>query len=907
MQSQEAQLTIMQASLPGALRADLLKRLLAAALALLLCLPRFTPGRAQSATEWLNPSNLSQSGAASAPRLIVPVGGGLQAFWWDRFDGLMASRLGEDGAWSEPTPMRIRSNKLESTPRLFADPAGMLYALWTEAQPATASVPVPQRALYVSQMGPRDTAWSIPRRLVESAAAFDVQRAPSGEVRLVYIRTLNTPQAPAGIYLLKKPTPTANWSQPILVYASKYVRLLEPEQAQIRLTLSGAPDAGQLDLVTWPDPLSQELQLTFSTDAGATWAEPQPLKAEETVFSAPRVLPGERPALVWQSVLQGGCSLYQQELRLQGDAAAGQRLAFGPLEPIIQRMPECPSGEEQFETLDGQLLWIWGIGGSRLTLAARSADGARWTLPRRLSVDFENPQTGQNVSLGDLHPALADSRLYVIGADPTRNEVWAAQASAAALELAYAEPSPWGEAQRLELGGEAAGAPALVVDDQSRTHLVWSAAAAASGPGTALYYAQSSPSGLLGPFKIVPEAAGNLARQPALFYESRRQILHLVWSGGTDGSLLYSWVSAAEANAPTAWSSPKTLSSLADSSWPQIASDGGGTLYVLFAVPLNEARGVYLTRSTDNGASWSEPTLVYDARASQTPMVSHPALAVEPNGRLHAAWVNSQAPGGGGALNVHYSLSLDGGETWSAPLILAGEGFSWPRLAASDGQLHLIYVSEKAGQFAVYQRYIRVDQDFTDGGAWSSPLAIPSWPPVALPFGLACNGAGGPEGNLYLLGADPRAGMLYYAAWGGERWTPVEMLSEIYQVGRGLDVGAAAQPLGGRLAVGWLAYTPEEGSEEAALFLISRQIPTLSAPPPPVPTNTPAAAQLTPTPSATPRPTQPPTPTPDINQTPQGPSLPLPPMALGGILVGFLVAAIFAGRFLIKQFNPRHR
>jgi hypothetical protein len=50
---------------------------------------------------WGTPVNLSRSGAAGQPRVVAAPDGTLQAFWWDRFDGLMTAVF-NGRRWSSP-------------------------------------------------------------------------------------------------------------------------------------------------------------------------------------------------------------------------------------------------------------------------------------------------------------------------------------------------------------------------------------------------------------------------------------------------------------------------------------------------------------------------------------------------------------------------------------------------------------------------------------------------------------------------------------------------------------------------------------------------------------------------------------------------------------------------------------
>jgi hypothetical protein len=59
---------------------------------------------------------------------------------------------------------------------------------------------------------------------------------------------------------------------------------------------------------------------------------------------------------------------------------------------------------------------------------------------------------------------------------------------------------------------------------------------------------------------------------------------------------------ADRATNPREWSSPVTiLMPRPAGSSPDIISSPDGTLYLAFAIPINELRGIYLSRSEDNG------------------------------------------------------------------------------------------------------------------------------------------------------------------------------------------------------------------------------------------------------------------------------------------------------------------
>ncbi len=94
-------------------------------------------------------------------------------------------------------------------------------------------------------------------------------------------------------------------------------------------------------------------------------------------------------------------------------------------------------------------------------------------------------------------------------------------------------------------------------------------------------------------------------------------------------------------------------------SLPSIVADTQGRIYVAWPDRGTGNLDVLVARSEDEGTSWSFPVRINDDRSRREQrMVS---LAVDPDDRLHAAWYDNRTAN----LNVFYSNSTDGGETWS--------------------------------------------------------------------------------------------------------------------------------------------------------------------------------------------------------------------------------------------------
>lgn len=83
-------------------------------------------------------------------------------------------------------------------------------------------------------------------------------------------------------------------------------------------------------------------------------------------------------------------------------------------------------------------------------------------------------------------------------------------------------------------------------------------------------------------------------------------------------------------------------------------------------------RNMVVSRSTDRGESWDEPSLVHDDawQVGQCPEPG-PALAVDRQGRLRVAWFSGKESGPG----VSYASSGDGGRTFTPPAALVSADY----------------------------------------------------------------------------------------------------------------------------------------------------------------------------------------------------------------------------------------
>ena len=793
----------------------------------------------------------------------------------------------EDESWSAPQLAAIEQLEAAQMPELLLDAQGVVHAFWLQ-----------NGALFYSWVQFGAATWTEPEQLAGSVVAFQAIPDAGAGLALVYILGANEDAVPAGLYFQRLPAAGTFWGQPVSIYTSTYFRLMAGEQAWLRI----ANNAQGVFAAAWQDPRQERAFYTLSSDGGVTWAEPQALASNAEASQSPRLaaLPDGQLLLTWQATSASACSLFQQRLTA----------ALGWDEPqrILPDLAECSSAD-RFLLLGQGLFWIWGESGSSLTLAALDASSASWSQPHSYSFNFDDPTTGRTIRLEDLHLAAVDGRLAVAGS-AADGEVWVTLAETSALDLAAAPPPPWSAVQRLSLPGQEASAPTLTVDSDGLVHIVWGQQAQA-GPLSGLFYARWNGQVLSRPAEIFRGIQNEVARQPALLADPAGW-LHLAWSGGAQGEILYSRAVLADAASASNWSPVQVLSAAAPAAWPQIAIDQAGGLYILYVTPINEGRGVYLVRSNDGGESWTEPQMVFDAADAGWSLVDHPALAVTPSLRspelldLHVAWVQASPPDTLPPTGIYYtraSLSLldVADPAWGAPFQAAGSGADWPLLAASGGRLYLFYT---IGDSGLWQRSLSLDAAPEDVSSWGTAARAPGWTNIAAgqqarsSAVVATGGSDSASAALHLVAlgwADPVASLLYNTG-SAERWGAPEAyaLPETFP-GPALAVEAAAPPEGQSLAVAWIA-ADENGLP--ALYFAARSIPQVEVAPLPTLAPTPTV-QVTLAPTV--QPTIVPTATPDLNRLPPPVTELIPPLALSGVLAAVIVLIFFITRMLRIQ------
>ncbi len=380
------------------------------------------------------------------------------------------------------------------------------------------------------------------------------------------------------------------------------------------------------------------------------------------------------------------------------------------------------------------------------------------------------------------------------------------------------------------------------------------------------------------------------AEQPAIAIDTKQRV-HLFWSGGVDGEINHAWAYMRDVGSGQGWSDVTTVSPLGQlARWPDIAiNPQNDDLYVIYAIPFNEQRGIYFARSSDGGSTWLTPTVVLDAAAAQWSSVDKPRLAFDAQtSTLHATWLRTTLPGQVLTEAVYYARSTDDGHSWSTAVEVASGPVDWPRVAVPEaGQVYLAW-GQAQPLSGVIQRNIFGQYSLDGGQRWSDASSIRGFERIDGPASLATDGTG----RLYLDGVGEGAGnesILVHAEWNGQTWGALETLGLGQIVDNGNAVSTALAPSTGRLnAVVHLWTLQVDGSSHFETRVTGLQLTDQPAVVP-LPTFTPlpsptAFATATPAPTPTPRLQLPD----NVQQNPPM-SSGVPPLAIGGALAAIIV------------------
>ena len=835
---------------------------------------------------WAVPLNLSHSGAAKDPAILIDSDSAVHVVWQDAFAHFVYTRFDGD-QWSAPQPtdlhLRFRLPGSEAAtgrseaplytgpnPLFVAGPGRYIFAFWITSR----------GSLYASRVLNRNfkdgAAWDEAQFLSSSAASFVAAVDARGYLHLAFFRTVDSSENPAGIYYTRSRNSGQDWTAPAPLYESPYFRGLGGAEANLSLATGGTADA-PLVYIAWDNRPRRQVLLVKSADGGANWEQPLPVAgpAPDSGLASPfniRVGATENSAvLVWQSGKPGeACTQFFQS---SGDAGA----TWSEVQVMMEDLPGCALANEFVAGLAASprgLLYLLTNIQSQIFLSAWN--GSHWSQPQAQPIlsGFEEPEIYTQVAYGCHRAALFGTRLYIVGCDRgAGGDIWVTSRNVESSTFSFSPPV-WSQPAPVIGADLEVAAVELVATGDDLIHAFFS-----QRQDPAIYYTRWDGArwSRITPVLQLPDGE---AGSPAIAAGPGNELFLIARSSG--GSLYFSRANSSDAARASGWSTPTHLPIAHDGKVgsADVAWDAAGTVHIAYSVPVNDEHGVYLVQSKDQGKTWSGPLQVFNGAAAGFDFVGSPSLLASVNGLMHVIWKRQsiQVDGVSQPLSLYYARSEDAGHTFSEAELVVEAPVAWREIVA-DGQGNLHQLWQRPDMMTTL--WDRVS--FDGGHSWQAAQRLP------VEEGAAAVTVD-PVGRLHLVSVG--LGSLGHWLWDGSRWQAEAPLrwSLASQPAGPVELLAAAVNMDGKMVVVLAVPTGAGDVTERLLLYVTR---TLDLPP------RQTAIQETPTPSPSPTytPTTPPakrspTPTATVDSGSARPSDPMTQYAMGLLPAALLLLTV---------------
>jgi hypothetical protein len=866
---------------------------------------------AQSGDIWTTPVNLSRSGSTSNPIIVTDADGMIHVIWFDQFNGYMHSESADQVIWTQPVSMNFPF--LDFQPRLIADVDQYVYAFWQDTTGALFSSKVANSQFSSS------SAWESAQLLAQNALAYDVALGEDGALHLAYLRPLDTFDAPAGVYYRQISANRGVWTASQPIQTSLYLRGMNVADAHIRI--AGGLVAGTDNVfITWDERPLRKVHLLRSRDGGDNWDDPFEVDRPnvESGFATPFDLDVEvwsnSILLIWKIGDPLGSCAHPYQFSLDGGET------WSTKSQVFEGTFGCSTQNNFFSKQADMLFWLANLNGQITFLAW---NGELWSDPQVQTdlASIENPLTFENISLACLQLAEQPhlDQILAAGCEQNQNgDIWFTSRELGELADWFPSPSAWSQPEELFDISVSQDSLELIGDLSGNFHAFWVQLADDTIPtsGSSIFYARWDGANWTMPVTILSSPDGKAANPSITLGDDGR--LYVAWSAGEIGELFFSWAQAERAFNPSEWSQPVGLPvpSPAASS-PDLMLDPSGEIIVAYAIPLNEARGIYIVRSVDTGVTWSAPELVFDAALAGWNVVQAPHILVPPEGGPHLLWQQQPYPGDTDPQVLFYSHFMGNTTTaeytglargWSVPLQVDEGLIPWSRFAPSpSGGMHRLWFNAAQSDSSLYQQY-----SGDEGGSWSVANILGN-------FGEEVDAVDGFEdqsGRYHLIQAvsgSSQGKMIRYWSDEAERLVlQAEIPLPIGDAASSISDIAIAVNSAGRLQVVYKVTETDRMNATRSYFAgmyrtieleISGNATTPPAQQTPDPTFTPDAA-APPFGEATVEPTFEPTPTISLADLPVPESGPLPGNLVGIVSLSAVIAGGLLGFILLFRANP---
>lgn len=660
---------------------------------------------------WADPVNVSQTGGTTLPVLGQDSSGGIHVFWTDTFADQGYARW--DGqAWSPSNPATFSFGSV--SPQLLNDEDGKMFAFWLDATGLLSF------SSAIATNAGNSAGWSSTQTLAADVLAYSAAIGNNGRLYVGYVIGSAADGTLAGVYVRASSISGASWGSPTAIYQSEYFRALTVDNARVNISVSRGTSQDTI-YVTWDDVPLKRVYLKKSVDEGETWGEPVEIDGPRLGITPPApfniqsIAYANNLLVIWQSGLQSSfdCTQNYQFSTDQGEMWQSPAI-------MLDELVGCPQSIQLFQGQDDLIFMLTVVQETSYLVAW---DGSNWSVPQSQQIlnSFTDPVSYNLVKLANLNALVGpENELYVVGSDTVGNlDTWVLHRNLGVRADWFPAASTWTKPAVMYTTATSIDNLRIVPDQNNVFHAIWRETAVTQERDK-IFYSYFAGTSWTDPVEIVRSPDHKIGKLSLI--SGNDDNLYLVWNGINKGEVFFSWANTKKSASPFEWAEPVALTINGVVSSVSINNGEAGELDLVYAIPINEGRGIYFIHSNDQGKTWTEPLTVFDAQANAWNMVGDPHLVQSGEGRFHAIWTKNSILQDGNSTGLYYSNSLDAGMSWSQPIEIIDHSVKSTRLESEQsGILHRLWLVESGPDAGIWHE---VSTDHGSNWTRSAPISL---------------------------------------------------------------------------------------------------------------------------------------------------------------------------------------